>query len=47
VETFKVDDLSVSARDIRIETESFRTCPTWHKGSGGPSWIFADEIRVH
>ncbi len=36
----------VAARYIRVEADSFGTCPTWHKGSGGPAWIFADEIVI-
>lgn len=47
VETFQVEQASTRARFIRVETDSYRQCPTWHKGSGGPAWIFADEIRVN
>ena len=31
---------------IKVETESFIECPEWHPGSGGPAWIFTDEIIV-
>jgi hypothetical protein len=34
------------ARHVRIAATSVKTCPTWHKGSGGPAWIFVDEIAV-
>jgi hypothetical protein len=34
------------ARFVRVTTRSMLTCPTWHKGSGGPAWIFIDEITV-
>lgn len=34
------------ARYVRVEATGVKTCPTWHKGSGGPSWIFIDEIVV-
>ncbi len=31
---------------VRVRAVSVKTCPAWHKGSGGPAWIFADEIAV-
>ncbi|MCB1184110.1 DUF4838 domain-containing protein [bacterium] len=34
------------ARYVRVTATSLQTCPTWHKGSGGPAWIFTDEIVV-
>lgn len=34
------------ARYVRVEAKSMKTCPTWHKGSGGLAWIFIDEIVV-
>lgn len=35
-----------SARFIKVRTRSFLKCPDWHKGAGGPAWIFADEIAI-
>jgi hypothetical protein len=35
-----------TARFVRVKTASLKTCPEWHNGAGGPSWIFADEIIV-
>ncbi|NMC43438.1 MAG: DUF4838 domain-containing protein [candidate division Zixibacteria bacterium] len=35
------------ARYVRVKTSSWKTCPGWHKGSGGLAWIFIDEIVVH
>ena len=35
------------ARYIRVHARSMKECPAWHKGAGGPSWIFCDEIRVY
>ena len=32
------------ARYIRVTAINRKTCPPWHKGSGGPAWIFIDEI---
>lgn len=34
------------ARFVRVQAVSLKRCPPWHKGSGGPSWIFIDEIVV-
>lgn len=36
-------DTPVSARYVRMKTESLLVCPDWHHGSGGPAWIFTDE----
>jgi hypothetical protein len=36
----------VRARFIKVIAENMKVCPDWHKGAGGPSWIFADEIIV-
>ncbi len=33
-------------RYIRVKAVNMKTCPAWHKGSGGPAWIFIDEISV-
>ena len=46
VETFNAEFAPRQARYIRVEATSLKTCPTWHKGSGGPAWIFVDEITV-
>ncbi|MCO6488617.1 MAG: GH92 family glycosyl hydrolase [Phaeodactylibacter sp.] len=36
----------VKARYIQVRGVNRGECPPWHKGAGGKSWIFADEIRV-
>jgi len=33
-------------RFVRVRARSAGSVPTWHKGSGGPGWIFWDEITV-
>ncbi|MEZ5357717.1 MAG: DUF4838 domain-containing protein [Candidatus Zixiibacteriota bacterium] len=43
---FNVSFEPVSARFVKIQTTSFKTCPAWHKGSGGKAWIFIDEVKV-
>jgi hexosaminidase len=36
----------VRARFVRVRARNRKICPDWHKGAGGPAWIFADEIVV-
>jgi hypothetical protein len=38
---------TVETRYLRINAESMKTCPQWHRGFGKPSWIFTDEIIVN
>ncbi|MCA1751999.1 MAG: discoidin domain-containing protein [Flavobacteriales bacterium] len=33
-------------RYVRIMAANAGPCPEWHPGSGGKSWLFADEIYV-
>jgi len=33
-------------RYLRIFAKNIGVCPDWHRGSGNPAWIFADEIWV-
>jgi Glycosyl hydrolase family 92 len=34
------------ARYVKIIAKNAGPCPDWHKGKGGATWIFADEILV-
>ena len=34
------------ARYVRVVAKNRGICPSWHKGDGGKSWIFADEIVI-
>jgi hypothetical protein len=43
---YNVEFASSKARYIRVNAVSRKTCPIWHKGSGGPAWIFIDEVSV-
>ncbi|HVP06996.1 MAG TPA: DUF4838 domain-containing protein, partial [Candidatus Acidoferrum sp.] len=47
VAPFSISFSPVDARYVRVQATSLKTCPTWHKGSGGLAWIFIDEITVH
>jgi hypothetical protein len=35
-----------NARFIRISAKNYGKCPSWHQGSGGDAWIFADELII-
>jgi len=37
---------NIKARYIKVIANNRGTCPDYHKGAGGKSWIFADEILV-
>ncbi|MFZ5981289.1 MAG: DUF4838 domain-containing protein [Candidatus Zixiibacteriota bacterium] len=43
---FNVEFEPTPARFVKVKTASLKTCPSWHKGSGGKAWIFIDEIKV-
>ncbi|MFH2096193.1 MAG: GH92 family glycosyl hydrolase [Bacteroidota bacterium] len=34
------------ARYIKVVAKNRGVCPAWHRGSGNPCWIFADEITI-
>ena len=36
----------VAARFVRVVARNQGTCPSWHPGAGGKTWLFADEIVV-
>ena len=43
---FAVELEPTEARFVRVKAVNMKKCPEWHKGAGGLSWIFADEIIV-
>jgi predicted alpha-1,2-mannosidase len=36
----------LKTRYVRVIGVATGQCPTWHKGSGNPCWIFSNEIRI-
>jgi hypothetical protein len=44
--TFKINQ-TVKAKFVRIVATNRKVCPPDHKGAGGKSWIFADEIFIN
>ena len=40
------ENIELSARFIKIKALSKKVCPSWHAGSGGHAWLFADEIII-
>lgn len=31
---------------VKVVAKNIGTCPNWHKGAGGKSWLFVDEIDL-
>jgi len=46
IETFTCKFPVKKARYIKVKTQNIIACPDWHKGAGGMSWIFTDEVEV-
>jgi len=46
IERFKTELDAPDIRFVRLLAKNIETCPDWHKGAGGKSWIFADEIVI-
>ena len=40
-------DINKSTKHLRVVAKNRGTCPDGHKGNGGKSWIFADEIFIN
>lgn len=36
----------IKTRYLKIKARNVGVCPTWHQGSGGPAWVFADEVII-
>ncbi|MBN2279095.1 MAG: GH92 family glycosyl hydrolase [Candidatus Marinimicrobia bacterium] len=37
---------NLRARYVKVHARNIKVCPPWHRGNGGPAWIFIDEIVV-
>jgi len=37
---------AMDARYVRVRAKNYGVCPDWHRGAGGDTWIFVDEITV-
>ena len=46
IQTFeiKIDDSNM--RYLKVLAKNIGACPDWHKGAGGKSWLFVDEIII-
>ena len=46
IQTFeiKIDDSNM--RYLKVFAKNIGACPDWHKGAGGKSWLFVDEIII-
>ena len=45
-EAFEAEFEGTQAQFIRVKATNMKTCPDWHTGKGGKSWIFADEVII-
>ena len=43
---FQYNFRRLQGRFVKIVAENMGNCPDWHRGKGGRSWIFVDEIEV-
>ena len=43
---FNADIDEIKSRYIRVRGYNINSCPDYHPGAGGPSWVFADEIII-
>ena len=41
-----ISNVNTKGRYVCIKAKNYGTIPSWHAGSGKPSWIFIDEIIV-
>ena len=45
-EEFHLEFKKNTARYIKILAENYGTCPEWHLGAGGKTWLFVDELTI-
>ena len=45
--TYGVNLKNIKTRYIKVKATNINECPEYHPGSGGPSWIFSDEIIIN
>ncbi|GIR29915.1 MAG: hypothetical protein CM15mP44_1980 [Candidatus Neomarinimicrobiota bacterium] len=45
--TYGVNPKNIKTRYIKVKATNINECPEYHPGSGGPSWIFSDEIIIN
>ena len=45
-EKYEIKFKPLKFRYLKIIAKNVGECPDWHKGAGGPAWLFADEIIV-
>lgn len=46
IKDFVISGINKPVRYLKVTGANQGDCPSWHKGAGNPSWIFADEIWV-
>jgi len=46
-EEFKLKTKSIKTRYLKVDAKNVGKCPSWHKGAGGPAFVFVDEVVVN
>jgi hypothetical protein len=46
IQDFELKLEKIKARYVKVSAINIGKCPEWHKGAGGKSWLFVDEIYV-
>ncbi len=46
IQNLALRKINKKARYIKVIAKNMGNCPDWHKGEGGKTWIFADEIVI-
>ena len=44
---YKAMPENLETRYFRVNGMNLNTCPVYHPGAGGPSWVFTDEIVIN
>ncbi|MEN8193211.1 MAG: sulfatase [Bacteroidota bacterium] len=46
-EEYELNINTLKTRYLKIHAKNVGTCPDWHKGAGGPAWVFVDEVVIN
>ena len=46
IHDFSIQVYPKKVKYLKIVAENAGSCPDWHLGAGGKTWLFADEISL-
>ena len=46
IQNFELKIKPTSARYVKVAVKNFGKCPAWHRGAGGDTWLFVDELII-